>query len=56
MVATNAPDTAILAYQRLIELNFGLTKPGVADWLHSEDAAPVLKELLVFVPCSNTIH
>jgi hypothetical protein len=56
MVATYAADAAIVAYQRLIELNFGLWKPEVADWLHSEDAKPVLKELLVYVPCSNTIH
>lgn len=47
---------AVLAYQRLLQLNWESWKPEVADWLHSEDAEPVLKELLVAVPCSATVH
>jgi len=54
---TNAGvQAAVLAYQRLLQLNWESWKPEVADWLHSEDAEPVLKELLVAVPCSATLH
>jgi hypothetical protein len=51
-----APQAVILAYQQLIQLNLELYKPEVADWLHSEDAEPVLKEMLVHVPCAGNIH
>ena len=47
---------AMLAYQRLLHLNWESWKPEVAEWLHSEDAAPVLKDLLAAVPCSVTLH
>jgi hypothetical protein len=50
------PDAAVHAYLRLIALNMTLWKPKVAEWLHSEDAEPELKELLAIVPCSPTIH
>jgi len=54
---TNAGvQAAVLAYQRLLQLNWESWKPEVAEWLHSEDAEPVLKELLVAVPCSATVH
>lgn len=54
---TNAGvQAAVLAYQRLLQLNWESWKPEVADWLHSEDAESVLKELLVAVPCSTTVH
>ena len=51
-----APQAAILAYQRLIQLNLELHKPEVEEWLHSEDAEPVLKEMLAYVPCAGHIH
>ena len=51
-----APQAVILAYQQLIQLNLELYKPEVADWLHSEKAEPVLKEMLVNVPCAGNIH
>ena len=47
---------ALLAYQRLLQLNWESWKPEVAEWLHSEDAGPVLKDLLIAVPCSATMH
>ncbi len=51
-----APIAVILAYQRLFQLNLESYKPEVADWLHSEDAEPVLKEMLVNVPCAGSVH
>ena len=42
--------------RELIQLNMESWKPEVNEWLHSEDAEPVLKELLVIVPCSGTVH
>jgi hypothetical protein len=56
MVTAYAPEAAIHAYRQLLQLNFESWKPEVYDWLHSEDAEPVLKELLAVVPCSVTIH
>ena len=50
------PDPAITAYLRLMELNMASWKPQVAEWLHSDDAAPSLKQLLALVPCSPTLH
>jgi hypothetical protein len=50
------PDFAIHAYLRLMALNMAAWRPQVAEWLHSEDAEPQLKELLAVVPCSPTIH
>jgi len=51
-----ATQAAMLAYQQLMQLNLESWRPEVAEWLHSEDAEPVLKDLLVAVPCSRTIH
>ena len=56
LVAGFGAQAAVLAYQRLLQLNWESWKPEVAEWLHSEDAEPVLKELLVAVPCSATVH
>jgi hypothetical protein len=56
MDTTELPDAAIHAYLRLMELNMASWKPQVAEWLHSEDAEPSLKQLLVMVPCSPTLH
>jgi hypothetical protein len=56
MDTTDLPEAAIHAYLRLMELNMGSWKPKVAEWLHSEDAEPQLKQLLVMVPCSPTLH
>ena len=53
---TQVPEAAILAYQRLIQLNLELHKPEVEEWLHSEDAEPALKEMLANVPCMGQIH
>lgn len=50
------PDAAIRAYLRLIELNLGSWRPQVAEWLHSSEAEAPLKELLLMVPCSPTLH
>ena len=51
-----ATQAALLAYQQLMQLNLESWRPEVAEWLHSEDAEPVLKDLLVAVPCPRTIH
>lgn len=56
MDAVELPDSAIRAYLKLIELNMASWQPEVAEWLHSEDAEPSLKELLAIVPCSPTVH
>jgi hypothetical protein len=50
------PPASVQAYRQLIELNLRSWKPEVADWLHSEDAGPVLENLLEHVPCSVTMH
>ena len=56
METAYVPETVLIAYQRLLQLNLESWKPEVADWLHSEAAEPVLKELLASVPCPNTLH
>lgn len=56
MVTAYVPEAVIQAYQTLMQLNMQSWKPEVNDWLHSEDAAPVLKDLLASVPCSGTLH
>ena len=53
---TYLPPASVQAYRQLIELNLQSWKPEVADWLHSEDAGPVLESLLAHVPCSVTMH
>jgi hypothetical protein len=50
------PPAAIEAWEQLLALNLQGHKSEVADWLRSEDAAPVLKTMLVNVPCSQTLH
>ena len=49
-------DATLRAYQQLIQLNLESWKPGVAEWLHSEAAEPVLREMLALVPCPTTLH
>jgi hypothetical protein len=44
------------AWQQLLQLNLESWKPEVAEWLHSEEAQPELREFLALVPCSMTIH
>jgi len=56
LVAGPDVQAAVLAYQQLLKLNWDSWKPEVAEWLHSEDAEPVLKELLVAVPCPAVLH
>jgi hypothetical protein len=56
MVTGYAPEAVIQAYRRLIQLNMESWKPEVNNWLHSEEAEPVLEELLAMVPCSGTVH
>ena len=56
MVTGYTPEAVIQAYRRLIQLNMESWKPEVNDWLHSEEAEPVLEELLAMVPCSGTVH
>jgi hypothetical protein len=56
IVTTQVPEAAILAYQRLVQLNLELHKPEVTDWLHSEDAEPALKKMLENVPSLGHVH
>ncbi len=56
MVTGYAPEAVIQAYRRLVQLNMESWKPEVNNWLHSEEAEPVLEELLAMVPCSGTVH
>ena len=56
VLTTLGPAAALLAYQQLMQLNLESWRPEVAEWLHSEEAEPVLKDLLVAVPCASTIH
>ena len=50
------PAASVEAYRQLLALNFESHKPEVADWLHSEEAGPVLAQILLHVPCAATMH
>ena len=50
------PAASVEAYRQLMALNLRSWDPEVADWLHSEDAEPVLAQILLHVPCSATHH
>ena len=53
---TTIPAASIDAWRQLMALNMQLYKPEVSDWLHSEEAEPVLTQILLNVPCSETLH
>lgn len=40
----------------MMQLNLTSHQPKVTEWLHSDDADPVLKQLLVNVPCAGPMH
>ena len=44
------------AYQLLIHLNLELHKPEIRAWLHSEESAPELREMLENLPCLGETH
>jgi len=50
------PAAVVQAYLQLIQLNLSSWRPQVAEWLHSKEAEPSLRMLLLAVPCSPTIH
>jgi hypothetical protein len=53
----NEPPAEVLqAWLQLMQLNLTSHQPKVEAWLHSEDADPVLKQLLVNVPCAGLTH
>jgi hypothetical protein len=56
MEAQYLSQKAIYAYLELIQLNMRSWRPEVAAWLHSEESAGQLAELLSIVPCSPSIH
>jgi len=56
MDAEYVPSAVINAHLQLMALNFQSWKPDVEKWLHSEEAAPSLQQLLAHVPCSPTLH
>jgi len=47
------PVEVVNAWYQLMQLNLTSHQPKVTEWLHSEDADPVLKQLLVNVPCAG---
>lgn len=47
---------SVFAYQQLLELNTQAWTPEIAEWLHSEEAEPLLSQILLNVPCSLTLH
>ena len=47
---------AVHAYFELIALNMRSWQPDVAAWLHSDQSAAALGQLLAMVPCSPTVH
>ena len=49
-------EAAVHAYFELIALNMRSWQPEVDAWLHSEDSAVALGQLLAIVPCSPTLH
>ena len=54
---SNEPPAEVLqAWIQLMQLNLTSHQPKVEAWLHSEDADPVLKQLLVNVPCAGLMH
>jgi len=50
------PEEALQAWVELLQLNLTLHQPKVEAWLHSEEADPILKELLINVPCPAVIN
>lgn len=50
------PAASVMAYQQLLALNLQMYKPEVTEWLHSEEAEPVLTQILLNVPCPETLH
>ena len=50
------PADSIYAARQLLALNLQSYKPEVTDWLHSDEAEPVLAQILANVPCSETVH
>ena len=50
------PEAVVEAYRQLVALNSERHKPEFQDWLHSEEAEPVLTQILLHVPCSQTLH
>jgi hypothetical protein len=49
-------DVSVHAYLELIALNMRSWQPEVAAWLHSDQGAAALGQLLAVVPCSPTVH
>jgi hypothetical protein len=56
MEAQYLNDAAIHAYLELVKLNMRSWQPRISAWLHSDDSAEALSQLLAIVPCSPTIH
>ncbi len=50
------PAASVEAWRQLVALNLQRYQPEVESWLHSEEAEPVLQQLLANVPCSRTLH
>jgi hypothetical protein len=56
IISNQVTDEVLEAWYELMQLNLTSHQPKVTAWLHSEDADPVLKQLLVKVPCEGLMH
>ena len=50
------PPASVFAYRPLLELNTQVRTPEMTEWLHSQEAEPLLAQILIDVPCSVTLH
>jgi len=50
------PEEVWQAHLDLLRLNMTLHHPQIRVWLHSEDAVPALKEMLINAPGLGAIH
>lgn len=50
------PEAVLRANEELFRLNLELHDPEVAAWLHSAEAEPTLRELLLNAPGFGSIH
>jgi hypothetical protein len=46
----------VVAFRQLVAINLECGTPKMEEWLRSDVAQPVLTEILLRVPCSETLH
>ena len=50
------PAASIEALRQLVAINEGHGSSEVTEWLQSDEAEPVLKQILANVPCAPIMH